>query len=392
MGLFNCLKNKKAQIVLPAILLVPTILLVIYLLFETAKLSRFKIRTQFALDSAAFIELTSYSNFLNAVAYTNGAFPFRVFRENMMDTVNRSENAPTSLPEKITYYELFYQAGAFPSMTDMNSNPKSSAGKWELTYKEAPSENKEDLENGMGRPKNWNTENPKVKDDVEYGLNVKELVENYDYFFMMSDDNNSNNPNNNNNNNNNETDQAIVTPLTVYIAVYKMFENIYESQKKVYERLTKDGEFFRKSFYYNSSSCKLSQCGKEGARALKDYNLELDTIRLDKMAWFYRVKWPEQNYTSTEAGKMSFDKEKNEKFMPLYQFSYLTRSSRSKMKKLYTGIDIREPIVPPDNYFRVNVKRYAQKLHVRAALQCTNESNNCVWPNPTSKYQVRLFP
>jgi len=54
MGFFNCLKNRKAQIVLPAILLIPTILLVIYLLFETAKLSRFKIRNQFALDSAAY--------------------------------------------------------------------------------------------------------------------------------------------------------------------------------------------------------------------------------------------------------------------------------------------------------------------------------------------------
>ena len=90
MRFINCLKNRKAQIVLPAILLIPTILLVIYLLFETAKLSRFKIRSQFALDSAAFIELTSYSNFLNAVAYVNGAFPFRVFRENMMNISHNS--------------------------------------------------------------------------------------------------------------------------------------------------------------------------------------------------------------------------------------------------------------------------------------------------------------
>ena len=78
--------------------------------------------------------------------------------------------------------------------------------------------------------------------------------------------------------------------------------------------------------------------------------------------------------------------------MPLYQFSYLDKSSKSKLKKLYTGVDLREPIVPPSNYFRVNLKPYVEKLHVRAALQCTNESNNCVWPNPTPKYQVRLYP
>ena len=77
---FKMIKNKKAQIALPAILLIPTILLVIYLLLETTKLSREKIRHQFALDTAAFTELTSASNYLNATAYTNGAFPFRLFR------------------------------------------------------------------------------------------------------------------------------------------------------------------------------------------------------------------------------------------------------------------------------------------------------------------------
>ena len=80
---FYSIKNKRAQIVLPAILLIPTILLVIYLLFETAKLSREKIRHQFALDTAAFTELTSASQYLNATAYLNGAFPFRIFRENL---------------------------------------------------------------------------------------------------------------------------------------------------------------------------------------------------------------------------------------------------------------------------------------------------------------------
>ena len=402
MGFFNCLKNRKAQIVLPAILLIPTILLVIYLLFETAKLSRFKIRNQFALDSAAFIELTSYSNFLNAVAYVNGAFPFRVFRENMMVPIEKDDSAFDG-PSPITYYDLFYQAGAFPAMGegDVNANPKESAGRWELKYMEAPADDKDTLEAGLGRPKNWNTENPKASEDIEYGLNKKELVEHYNYVFLIQDEESSqgqgqqgqNNNNNNSNNNDQDEDSGIMAPITLYIAVYKMFENIYESQKKVYERLTEGGEFFRKSFYYNSSSCKLSQCGKEGVGAFKDYNLELDTLRLNKMAWFYKAKDLASGYTSG-VEKLLFDvsNEKYKKFMPLYQFSYLTKNTRSKMKKLYTGVDIREPIVPPDNYFRVNVKKYAKKLHVRAALQCTSEDNNCVWPNPTPKYQVRLFP
>lgn len=384
MRFLNCLKNRKAQIVLPAILLIPTILLVIYLLFETAKLSRFKIRNQFALDSAAFIELTSYSNFLNAVAYVNGAFPFRVFRENMTDTIKKTDPQAEG-PDEISYYDLFRLAGAFPAMADINSNPKENAGRWELKYVEAPSDTETDLEEGMGRPKNWNTENPKVSESTNYGINRKELVKNYDYFFLMSDEDNSNQ--------NNDEESGIMAPITLYIAVYKMFENIYESQKKVYERLTEGGEFFRKSFYYNSSSCKLSQCGKEGVRSFKDYSLGLESIRLNNMAWFYKAKDLSTGYTS-DVEKLLFESsnEKYKKFMPLYQFSYLDKSTRSKMKKLYTGVDVREPIVPPDNYFRVNVKKYVQKLHVRAAVQCTSDNNNCVWPNPTPKYQVRLFP
>ena len=369
----NLLKNKKAQIVLPAVLLIPTILLVIYLLFETAKLSRFKIRSQFALDSAAFIELTSYSNFLNAVAYVNGAFPYRVFRENMAYQIDLEEDDDSGYDKKISYFQLFYQAGAFPSIGDEGvEDPKDNAGRWELKYKEG-AEKQDEVEEGQGRPKSWNSENPKINDDWYYGVNKKELVKHYKYTFKEGSD---------------DKENGIFAPLTLYVAVYKMFENIYENQKKVYERLTADGEFFRKSYFYNSSSCKMSQCGKEGVRILKNYKLGLESVRLKHMNWF----WRNENELDPASLKLSIENERHAKFMPLYQFSYLDKNTRSKLKKMYTGIDIREPIIPPENYFRVNLKKYAKKLHVRAALQCTNESNNCVWPNPTPKYQVRLYP
>jgi len=33
-------------------------------------------------------------------------------------------------------------------------------------------------------------------------------------------------------------------------------------------------------------------------------------------------------------------------------------------------------------------------VHARIAVQCPryNSGNNCVWPNPTPKYQTRLYP
>lgn len=378
----NYLRNQKAQIVLPAILLVPTILLVIYLLFETAKLSRFKIRNQFALDSAAFIELTTYSNFLNAVAYVNGAFPFRVFRENLTKEI-KPRDEESGLPP-VTYYDLYYDAGAFPAMGNKNTDPKANAGRWELQYKVAEDEDEENLKDGTGRPQNWNSENP-VVEDILYGVDSREIVKKYQYYII--------NRNREENGGENEDEDGPTSSLILYIAVYRMFENIYENQKKVYDNLTEDGEFFRKSYYYNSSSCKLSQCGKNGSRVFKNYKLGLESAYLKKFKWWYSATNDNGNgqyidfKPESEGGDADLAK-----FIPLYQFSYLDKGTRTKLKKMYTGIDIREPIVPPDNYFRVNVKRFAKKLHVRAALQCTSESNNCVWPNPTPKYQVRLYP
>ncbi|MDE2238142.1 MAG: hypothetical protein KGK30_09650, partial [Elusimicrobia bacterium] len=70
---------------LPALFLLPTLFLFVFLIFETAKLSRAKIRHQFAVDAAAFVEMTNYSDFLNRSAYVNGAFPMRIFWEGFHD-------------------------------------------------------------------------------------------------------------------------------------------------------------------------------------------------------------------------------------------------------------------------------------------------------------------
>src|SRR3989338_2621014 len=79
--------GQKGQIVIPALFLFPTLMLFVFLIFETAKLSREKIRHQFAVDAAAFVEMTNYSDFLNRSAYVNGAFPMRIFREGFHETM-----------------------------------------------------------------------------------------------------------------------------------------------------------------------------------------------------------------------------------------------------------------------------------------------------------------
>src|SRR5512137_1751447 len=74
-------RSRVGQVIIPALFLFPTFMLFVYLIYETAKLSREKIRHQFAIDAAVFVEMTNYSDFLNRTAYVNGAFPMRIFDE-----------------------------------------------------------------------------------------------------------------------------------------------------------------------------------------------------------------------------------------------------------------------------------------------------------------------
>ena len=74
------LQARRAQLLLPAVLLLPLFVLVIYLLVEVTKVSIAKVRHQFALDNAAYTQMTTVSVFLNAVGLLNGPLPYRVLR------------------------------------------------------------------------------------------------------------------------------------------------------------------------------------------------------------------------------------------------------------------------------------------------------------------------
>jgi hypothetical protein len=348
---FNPVLNRKAQIVLPAILLIPTIMLVIYLLFETTKLSREKIRHQFALDSAAFVELTSTANFLNAVAYTNGAFPFRLFRDNF-DVTDRKIQPLPDFPdeEPVSIFDFFFNAGAFPGMSDPTSSPRPEDTEWELRYY-------------TGKRPGWDVEHPRISTDDVYDITSKEIATTHHADFHMDS-------------------------VKLYLFMYYLLSQIYENQKKVYDRITSDGEFFRKGYYFNTGNCRLSECGREGAREFKPYIAITEPVYISKLNIYYN-----DPYTLKLAEPIYLDLVEDDIFDgKLYQFSYLNRSSKDRIKELYKGIDINQPFVPPSNYFNINLARYRPHTHVKAALQCTKESNNCVWPSPTPKYQVRIFP
>lgn len=351
-NIFGPIKNKKAQIVLPAILLIPTILLVIYLLFETTKVSKEKIRHQFALDTSSFVEMTSLSQYLNATAYVNGAFPFRLFRDffeannPQLKPDEYAENASNLQP--ISLYDYYYQAGAFPAMSDYNSSPKTTDTKWDLHYY------------GDTR-KDWEKDVPKVDEEKFYPINSAELAKTHQAYWD-------------------------VDVLQLYFMVYYYLGNIYEDQKKVYERLVKDNEFFRRGYFYNTGNCSLSECGKEGAQTLKNYFIKTEPLYISKVSIYYK----QQNGAESE---IQLDlKEKQLMGGKIFQLAYLAKGSKDKLRTLYKGIDITQKFTLSKNYFNINLMQYKPRVHTKIALQCTDESNNCVWPSPTSKYQVRQYP
>jgi hypothetical protein len=88
-------------------------MLFVYLIFDTAKLSREKIRHQFAIDAAVFVEMTNYSDFLNRTAYVNGAFPMRIFDEGFKTTmIDCDQKANCRGPRSL--WEIMCKNGAFP--------------------------------------------------------------------------------------------------------------------------------------------------------------------------------------------------------------------------------------------------------------------------------------
>lgn len=94
------LRDRSGQFAVPALIALPAVFLFVYLSIETTRLSREKIRRQFALDVAASQELSLYTDLLNRLAYINGPWPDRVFKELAVS--------------QIRYYQD-YRMGLFPA-------------------------------------------------------------------------------------------------------------------------------------------------------------------------------------------------------------------------------------------------------------------------------------
>lgn len=75
--------SSRGQLAVPFLLVLPSFFLIVMFLVQIGQISREKIRQQFAIDAAATLEMESYADLLNRLAYVNGVFPHRIFRGGM---------------------------------------------------------------------------------------------------------------------------------------------------------------------------------------------------------------------------------------------------------------------------------------------------------------------
>ena len=361
-------KSRAGQIVIPAMLLFPTLFLFVYLIYETAKLSREKIKHQFAMDAAAFVEATNYSDFLNRTAYVNGAFPMRIFEQGYDDFPAECEGKVEHC-EKITYAEILFKNGIFP---------RSKSGK-----KEFKNEDSWDIAYG-GKGENKNSNNPQIDDPV--------------VLFSLEDANKY------------WHNWEIASEIyKLYVQVFSLLGSVEDAQWQVLKRLTKDSNhsFLQKSYWLNTGDA--ANYGTELARsfdvAIGDFKTTPHCVH--KLIYHgnkhlggtgiqqYRPYATDPPIELSDSPGCSGG--------GLFQMQTVDDSAIKALSKPggteYPGLSLTlRWQIPGKNYFNVDFgnmpqhfKNSSPELHTTVSVGANNP-NAKVWPNPTPKFQVRQFP
>ena len=367
------LHNRRAQILLPAVMLAPIFILVVYLLFETAKVSMTKVRQQFALDNAAYSQVSAASTYLNAMAMVNGPLPYRVMQYYATDI--EPLDPKTQGQPKVTVFELFYKGGGVPTIgpdyeTGINKPPVAESIDWGLKYY-----NGDDMENDARRT-DWEKENPAPASDEPIPVISKNLVDNY--FFVIDPTNH---------------DSVGFAAVMAYLETYARVGSIYKSQDYVYKEVSKNAFMFREAYYLNVNDCKRSDCARQSAAQLRQM-LELKTKPFDinEIKFYFTESDPQHSY---HGGSYDISFKAPEFFNgeKLFQFAYLDPASRNRLRAFSRGVLLKQSFKLPRNHFNINLEqKYKPYVRTRVVLSCPRAGNNCVWPNPLPKYNVTLEP
>ncbi|MBR4355056.1 MAG: hypothetical protein IKP96_00560 [Elusimicrobiaceae bacterium] len=362
-------RERRAQILLPSVLLAPIFILVVYLLFEIAKVSTIKVRQQLALDNAAYSQISATSTYLNALALVNGPLAYRVIQSTSDGVPLLQPKASRSNLPKISVFELFYQGGGVPTIgpdydTGINKPPSAESTDWGLKYYSG-----ENLDQNASRA-DWEKESPKVPDgNTKIPVMSKKLVD--DYHFPAK--------------------EMGVPAIVNYLETYARLGSIYKSQDYVYEQVSKNAIMFREAYYLNVTDCKRADCARQSAAQLRQFlDIQTKPFELSQLV-FYASDSAERYHHG--AYQIPFKAEELLNGEKLFQFAYMEPASRGKLKTLSRGVLLKQPFKLPRNHFNINLEqKYKPYVRTRVTLACPRAGNNCVWPNPLPKYNVTLEP
>ncbi len=360
-------RSRAGQIVIPAMLLFPTLFLFVYLIYETAKLSREKIKHQFAMDAAAFVEATNYSDFLNRTAYVNGAFPMRIFEQGYDDFPAECEGKVEHC-DKITYAEILYNNGIFPR-SQSGKKEYTNEATWDIAY------------GGTGAGKN--SSNPDVPDTVT--------------LFSMDNANKFWHP------------WDLATEVyKLYVQVFSLLGSVEDAQFKVLDRLTKQSNhsFLQKSYWLNTGDP-----ANYGLSLAREWDAQLGEFKTQSHCSRKLVYHGNRHMGGTGIQQYRVFGTDPPVDLPdspgcsgggLFQIQTVDDGTLAKFKNVsgggYPGLSLSlRWQIPGKNYFNVDFGNMPQhfrngspELHTTVSIG--HNSSAKVWPNPTPKFQVRQFP
>ncbi|MBI3565316.1 MAG: hypothetical protein HY079_08985 [Elusimicrobia bacterium] len=366
------LRSRAGQIVIPAMLIFPTLFLFVYLIYETAKLSREKIRHQFAMDAAAFVEMTNYSDFLNRTAYVNGAFPMRIFEEGYGDFPAECEGhhdpcPPVEYyPPKASYADVLYKNSAFPrSLTGKHTY--GTEGSWDIAYPE---------------PKNGGGSAPQLNEPYELFT-----LHDAEWLWHQWD---------------------LATEIyKLWVQIYSLLGSVEDAQFSVLKRLSGDHSFMKKSYWLNTGDPINDAAGlaKSFDVALGDFNSAVKPYCQRKL-----IYWGNRHLGGTGLQPIAPFKTDPVVDLPtsaacsqgVFQIMYVEPNTIKKLRDKngdYPGLLLwMNWAIPQKNYWNIDFPTLMNHaapngtLRTTISLQGDPANKPAVWPYPTPKFQVRQFP
>ena len=364
---------------MPAMLLFPTLFLFIYLIFETTKLSREKIRHQFAIDAAAFVEATNYSDFLNRTAYVNGAFPMRIFEQayagvqgngsvNAGDIMWADCEGKTESCTNMSYADILYQNGIFPRDPAGAKHIFTNEPEWDIAYG-----------GPVGGPKN--SASPTMPETVVL-FSIADANRYWHHWNLATE------------------------IYKLYRQVFQLLGSVEDAQFKVLEKLTKgtpSHSFLQKSYWLNTGDAP--SYGQQLAQAwdsqLGDFtgtphcvrklvyhgNKELAGNALQQ----YRIMGTDPPVDLSGVSAIC-DRVGGGLFQLMTVDDRFLRAFNSPNGSEFPGLSLELPWqYPRENYFNVNFPQ--PTIHTTVAIGVPDGTTKpAVWPKPTPKFQVRTFP